>query len=81
MGIPCKECIVYAMCRARYSGVVNATIECEYLWNYIVEETHADLRADLWLKSAERQERMKRMDALKRFFPNYKELSWGGDKL
>lgn len=81
MGIPCEECIVYALCRAKYSEIVEATIECEVLWNYIVEETHSDKVGMAWFKSKERQERIKRMENLKKFFPNCTNLEWMGDQL
>jgi hypothetical protein len=82
MNLPCEECIVYALCKAKYSGIVNATIECEFLWIYIVEETKPGrINGTNWINSKERQVRIKRMKALEKFFPNLGGLTWGGDTL
>jgi len=81
MGLPCEECIVYAICRARHSAV-EATIECEDVWNYVIEETNGPVHDPMkvWLASKEFQVRSKRMNRLREMFPNCKSLEWGGDK-
>jgi len=80
MGLPCEKCIVYAICRAKYNTSVGPTIECEDLWNYVVEETTPPKNSD-WLNSKERQVRIKRMNKVKELFPEVIDIQWGGDKL
>ena len=82
MIIPCEECIVYAICKSRHSSAVEATIECEDVWNYVIEETNAGVHKKMkeWMASKEFQMREERMNRLKELFPGCENITWGGDK-
>lgn len=79
--IPCEECIVLAICKGKYSSPSKTIIECEDLWNYVVEETAQPNEVDDWLKSASRQVRSKRIEEVQKMFPNVRDLKWGDDLL
>lgn len=80
MAFPCEECIVYAVCKQKHSEE-NCTIECELLWNYVVEETSGSSVMKIWLTSTERRVRKKRYSKFKEMFPVARDLGWMGDIL
>lgn len=82
MLIPCEECIVYAICRSRLSSAMEATINCEVVWDYVIKETEGPVHAPMrvWMASKEYQTREKRMNRLKELFPGCESITWGGDK-
>ena len=81
MKIPCEECLKYAICRARNTAV-QATIDCEDVWNYVIEDTNGPVHdtIQVWIKSKEFGIRTERMNRLKEMFPNCRHIEYGGDK-